>query len=313
MASRFDHALNDDFIAKLEIESKKGWWADVLADKRLLIALRGDYLNVYWRGQSLFCVRSIPSGLKVTTHEKYLVDPALASQVSLGTDGRFEIEALKDKGFIPDYQSPKATGDRAATLAKMKRAAGLFSGLEKTGCHEIAVLNSAVIDVEITIPSKVSLDDGGKDKQLPRADLASLESDGDGKALLVFWEAKHYSNDELRAAGDRVPVLRQVEFYEKVLCERRREIEDSYTRVAKNLVFIKNKMRWERNLSPLMYDVASGKRQLTLGADPKIRLIIFGFDGAQKRDGRWQDHLKRLKEKITVLSVGDAKGVTLRS
>lgn len=180
MAPNFDHALNPDFIGKLAAEAKKeGWWADVLADPELLIFPRGSYLKVYWRGQSLFCVNPTPSGLKVTTHEKYLVNPELASQVSL-TDGYFEIEALKDKGFIPTYKGPKAT------LAKMKRAARLFSGLEKTGCHEIAVRNSAVINVEITIPGKVSLDDGGKDKQLPRADLASLEPDGDKKALLVF-------------------------------------------------------------------------------------------------------------------------------
>jgi len=306
MAPNFDHALNPDFIGKLAAEAKKeGWWADVLADPELLIFPRGSYLKVYWRGQSLFCVNPTPSGLKVTTHEKYLVNPELASQVSL-TDGYFEIEALKDKGFIPTYKGPKAT------LAKMKRAARLFSGLEKTGCHEIAVRNSAVIDVEITIPGKVSLDDGGKDKQLPRADLASLEPDGDKKALLVFWEAKHYSNGELRAAGDYIPVLRQVRIYEKVLSEHRRELEESYKRVAENLVSIKE-MGWKRALSTLINDVAIGKRKLTLGEDPKVRLIIFGFDIAQREDDGWKGHLKRLKEGISnVLPKGDAKGITLR-
>jgi len=33
MASNFNHALEKDFITKLETEAKKeGWWADVLAD-----------------------------------------------------------------------------------------------------------------------------------------------------------------------------------------------------------------------------------------------------------------------------------------
>ena len=55
MAAIFDHALNANFIALLATEAKKpGWWADVLADPKLIVALRGSYLNVYWRGQSLF-------------------------------------------------------------------------------------------------------------------------------------------------------------------------------------------------------------------------------------------------------------------
>jgi hypothetical protein len=50
MASKFDRAIDPAFIAKLAVEAKKeGWWADVLADPKLLIALRGNYLNVYWR------------------------------------------------------------------------------------------------------------------------------------------------------------------------------------------------------------------------------------------------------------------------
>jgi hypothetical protein len=107
-------------------------------------------------------------------------------------------------------------------------------------------------------------------------------------------------------------VLRQVKIYEKVLSEHRREIEDSYKKVAENLVSIK-KMDWKRDLSTLINDVATGKRKLTLSADPKVRLIIFGFDIAQRDDAGWKGHLKRLKEEIShVLPKGDAKGITLR-
>jgi hypothetical protein len=141
------------------------------------------------------------------------------------TEGVFDIESLlKEGGFIRDYEGKK-------TLAKMKKAAGLFSGLEKTGCHEIAVRNSGIVDCEIAFPGKVSLEDGGGDKQAPRIDLAALETYGD-QARLVFWEAKHYRNGELRAAGGPAPVLRQVRIYKKYLSENRKSIGDSYTRVA---------------------------------------------------------------------------------
>lgn len=72
-------------------------------------------------------------------------------------------------------------------------------------------------------------------------------------------------------------------------------------------------MGWKRELSTLINDVAIGKRKLTLGEDPKVRLIIFGFDIAQREDDGWKGHLKRLKEGISnVLPKGDAKGITLR-
>jgi hypothetical protein len=227
MGSDFEHAVGDPFIAKLKAEAcRGGWWADVLADPKLIVALRGTYLNVYWRGQSLFRVKSTSSGFNVTTHAKYLVDPKLASQVTL-TDGDFDISSLAEKGFIRRYEGP-------ATIAKMKAAAGLFSGLEKTGCHRIAVRNAGVIDCEIGFPGRVSLDDGGDDKHAPRIDIGALESYGN-EARLVFWEAKHYSNGELRAEDGRAPpVLRQLRFYERYLSENRKAIEGSYTRMAKN-------------------------------------------------------------------------------
>jgi hypothetical protein len=301
-ASAFDHALDADFIDKLAAEARKeGWWADVLADPTLLIAPRGNYLNVYWRGQSLFCVKSIPSGFQVTTHEKFLLDPKLASQVSL-KDGKFEIASLVEKGFISQYEGPK-------TLAEMKTSAGLFSGLEKTGCHEIAVRNFGVIDVEIAFPGKVSLDDGSADKWDPRVDLTSLETTEGNKVGLVFWEAKHFSNRELRANDGLPPVLHQVDIYKKYLSDNRKAIESSYTKVAKNLVSLSD-MGWKRQISPLINDAAKGK--LTLGEEPKVGLIIFGFGSAERDDAGWQDHLERLKNGIThVRAVGEAKKIYL--
>jgi hypothetical protein len=303
MGSNFNRALSAAFIAKLATEARRdGWWADVLADPKLVVALRGTYLNVYRRGQSLFRVKSTSSGLNVATHVKYLVDPKMASQVTL-TDRDFEISRLADKGFIRRYEGPR-------TIAKMKAAAGLFSGAEKKGCHEIAVRNAGVIDCEIAFPGKVSLDDGGDDSHAPRVDIAALESHGN-EARLVFWEAKHYSNGELRAADGSAPVVRQVKIYERYLSENRGAIERSYTRTAENLVSISD-MGWKRQLSPLISDVATGKRVLTLGPEPAVGLVIFGFDSAQAAHAGWKTYRERLeREIIRVRTIGDAKNLSL--
>jgi hypothetical protein len=304
--SIFKHSISKEFIKQLQEAAKGGWWKDALADPKLIIALRGSSLTVYWRGQSLFLAREGSSGLTVTTHEKYLVDPALESQVPLN-DGAFGVASLVENGFIRHYKGP-------ATLAKMKTAAGLFSGLEKTGCHEIAVRNPSVIDCEIAFPSSMSPGDGGTKNGAPRADLASLERDGND-VRLVFWEAKDYGNRGLRAAGKDVPVCHQIEVYRKYLSDPRNStaIEKDYKRVAKNLVEIEEKMGWPRPLSPLIKAFAAQTR-LTLGADaePKVGPIIFGFGAGAHHDPRWQKHLQRLKANIPhIIAVGDAKQIRI--
>ena len=138
MSSKFNRGLSAGFIEKLRANTACGWWCDVLADPGLFIGTRGGYLDVYWRGQRLFHVAETPPGLNVATHAKYLVDPALADQISLA-DGKFDIAKLREIGFHSEYNG-------TSTLSAMKATAGSFAGLEKTGCHQIIVANSAVID-----------------------------------------------------------------------------------------------------------------------------------------------------------------------
>ncbi len=301
--SRFNHGLSPEFIGQLAEEANKGsWWADVLNDPKLFVAVREEYLNIYWRGQSLFLVKPGP---KVTTHVKFLVDPELDDQVPL-VEGEFRIGELQERGFVTRYEGPK-------TLTKMKKASGLFSGLEKSGCQEIEVNNPEVIDCEIAFGGTVSSGDGGDKKGALRADLASFERGNGEDARLVFWEAKHYTNPDLRAEDGRpVPVCEQVKRYKKCLSDNHKAVVDSYTKVAANLVAIRD-MGLRRPLSAVITDVGTGKRSLTLDPEPKVGLVIFGFDQAEKVHPGWKHHLERLKSEIKpVVAVGDAKGIRLK-
>jgi hypothetical protein len=262
-----------------------------LADRDLFIGLRGKSLDIYYRGQRLFHVAFLLPDLKVTTHAKYLVDPELADQVELRNQ-RFKVGEI---GFVDKY-------DGKTTLSKMKSAAAIYSGLEKTGCHEIAVRNSDVIDWEI------AFSDGAR---APRVDLAVLKEEGND-AHLVFWEAKHFSNSDLRAEPERLPaVCHQIKEYERYLSNHRQEIEHSYKRVVADLAAIDKMRTANGKLSSLATDVANG-RPLTLGGRPRVGLIIFGFDRAQRDDPFWKVHLDRLKQHICVVrTVGDAKGLRI--
>lgn len=305
--SQFRKGLSDEFLRQLAEEANNGsWWTDVLNDYKLFIGIRDNRLNVYWHGQSLFSVRP---GLKVSTHVKFLVDPKLKEQVQL-VGGKFELSALEVRGFISEYKDSE-------TLNKMKTAASLFAGREKKGCHEVILFNPNVIDREIAFPGILSPNDGDSDGRPGQMDLLSLEPE-DGTARLVFWEAKHFTNGELRALGPDVAVCKQIARYRKYLREHRDEIEASYKRVVKDLVAL-DKMRRGVNpgfkpLPSLISEVIEG-RPLTLGTEPKVGLVIFGFDKAQRDHPDWRHHLKRLEEDVEVARVvaaGDPKNIQLK-
>ena len=143
-------------------------------------------------------------------------------------------------------------------------------------------------------------------------DLAALEKYGD-EVRLVFWEAKHFANGELRAKSPPARVVRQVQIYKKYLSSQgnRETIERNYTKVAENLVEIK-RMGWKRELSSLITDVGTHKRKLTLGAEPAVGLIIFGFDAAQLNSPVWLGHFEPLREKISdIRAVGHTQNIHL--
>lgn len=305
--SEFKHGLSDKFIDVLDEESNRmSWWADVLKDLQLFVAVRNQYLNVYWQGQSLFKVVLGRSGLRATMHPKFLIDPGLHREVSL-VNKKFQVGKLVETGIIREYEGRE-------TLKKMKRAAGLFSGPEDSGCHDIILNNAHAIDREIEFSDMVTAPEGGSTKETNRIDLLTLESDGE-VVRLVFWEAKHFSNAELRPLGPSVPVCEQIASYKKCLSRHRNEIETCYKRVAQNLVALQ-KMGWKRQLSPLVKEVADG-RSLTLGRDdeePKVGLVIFGFTSLQRDADNWQTHLAQLKSEIKhVMARGNPKAITLDS
>lgn len=285
--SKFDRSIGPELERAIAAEADRaGWWRDVLDDRTLLIALRGTYLNVYWQGQSIFRVTLQGLRLNATTHEKYLVDPALADQVPLNDDG-FDVSRLVQRGFIRTYDGP-------ATLEKLKASASKYSGAEKRGVHAIAIRNPTVVDVEIAFPGVVGLpgDDPDAATKSPRVDIAAFEPIGDA-VRLVFWEAKLFANGELRAIdGADIPVCRQIATYQQYIRENRDALEASYRLVATNLYHM-SQSTGRREVHPLIKAVHDGTK-LTVGDEPKVGLVVFGFDSAQRDHDRW----KRLRERL---------------
>lgn len=238
----FKRGLSDGFIIALTaLAQKPGWWQDVLVDTSLIFGIRDEELDVYWNGQSLFHADFDGNRVNVNTHVKYLLDPERKDRVALKKDGTFQVVA-----------SPMLASYAPGTLKKLKTAADLFSGMEKQGVHAIAQANENIIDVEIRLDAR----DLDTERDQPRIDIAALEQCSDGVEL-VFWEAKLFANDELRARG-KAPVVEQIEEYIKVLQARKPDVLTSYRRVAENLVVIAEMSGGFREVGPAIRAVADG-------------------------------------------------------
>lgn len=282
--------------ALAQLATRSGWWRDVLRDKSLVIGVRDDYLNVYWRGQSIFKVEMKHGHIVTTTHPKYLLDPDLSGQVTLDTEtGTFALDGLNALTctYVPD-----------GTLPKLKRAAGLFAGDEKAGVQAIVNANPNVVDVEIAFPAEAG------SRSVPRIDIATFEDAGTS-VKLMFWEAKMLGNPELRSSGEKT-IVRQIETYRTRLGQQAAPVIESYALIARNLVDLAHMSEGARAVAPVVRKVAEGAA-LTLSSPPDVRVIVYGFDKDQ-RDGAWKkllaDNAEQFKG-IEILARGNPGDIRL--
>ena len=291
----FKRGLNEAFVNYLNEEYERaGWWRRVLHDRNLFIGIRDNYLNVYYQGNSILLLTLDRGHLVGKTHYKFLRRENMRSPYIRSLNGQAQVsQSSLPRLFIQDLSN----------LRSLKAACRPYAGVEKGGVHDIIKSNWNVVDVEIALT-------GQKDDELKptalRVDFAALQEKTESIEL-VFFEAKHFSNPELRANGSGTPrVVGQVQRYQKLVERYREQIESSYRRICQNLVALKG-----LRAPKIVREVAEGKKPLRISNQP--RLVIFGFDEDQKNGKVWTHHRNKLCDMIgrnRVLLRGNAKGFT---
>ena len=284
----FNRGLTEGFVDQLnELYDQGGWWRKFVEDPELFLAIRDNYVNVYYRGCSLVRLTSSPGGVVGEVNYKYLLLPK--------TDNSEYVKVVKGKPRIPDGLFVRSLDQ----LGDMKAAATRYAGPEKTGVHEIVRRNASVVDVEIAF--------GGQSNR--RIDLVSVRS-ADGVAILTFYEAKHFNNSDLRAREDRSPdVLEQMRAYDELIDAHRHRIVKSYKTVLGNRLNLKGLAQQHTERHKTIEGLVDREIEL----DPMgVRLIVFGFDGDQRDGDYWRPHLERLKQHVSTTSIGDPTKLVLR-
>lgn len=297
---QFKRGLSPEFVTRLNEEYERGgWWQAIADDPSLFIAIRDEYLNVYWKGNSLLKLRMQGDALVGQVHYKYLLRPEISptpylqiegGQVQLGDPATFFLTDLSD-------------------IAGLKRAADVYSGDEKTGVHKIVMSNPNIIDVEVAFGTE-NEHSGAKVAQ--RIDFVALRQ-GKGEAELLFYEAKAFANPELRAKGENVPVLKQLKDYGKFLKNSQSNLKTSYQQVCGNLLELRGLRDRFSALHSTFKNIYEGK--LDLGINNDVRLVVFGFDQDQKKGTKWETHRSKLLAKLDeredrLILKGNPQGLT---
>ncbi len=65
--ANFKRGLDDEFVDRLnEVYRARGWWHSLVNDRDLFIAIRDNYLNVYYRGGSVLKLKWRPRDRKMS-------------------------------------------------------------------------------------------------------------------------------------------------------------------------------------------------------------------------------------------------------
>lgn len=244
---------NKKFIAEL---NSNPHFQKMIADEDLFIAIRNEYLNVYYYGQSICKIEFPDNKIKWTTHKKYL--------------------GINESGYAN-------TANHLDDLEKLKAKAREYGGKEKEQVKEQILKNKSlcILDVEVTF--------GREEKFGKRSiDYLAIEKNENDKITLVFYEAKHFDNSEIRAR--EIPkVFEQIEKYEMALTDTLHKIEilNSYKTIYKNVIELNL-----NNKNKLFQLIGADIEQIEIDYEP--RLIIFEIEPSKMDD----IHIQKLKQKF---------------
>lgn len=222
----------------------------------VFLAIRDNKIGLYHKGGLLFCFDN--NGYK--THIKY------ASVISSnGKDYLTESE-------LAQY---KLSSDFESNYSRIKENCSKYSGIEAASVSEIyhrhsylSANNIVVLDIEVSFESY------NEENYQDRIDILLFNK---LTQTLQFVEAKHYSNKEIWSKATP-KVISQINRYENQIKQRTPEILKEYAEYVKSI----------NNLFAITLPVPEK-------IDPKVTLLIFGFDSDQLK-GRLNELIIKKEE-----------------
>ena len=253
---QFTRTLSPKFIGSLNdlYTNEKSWWRKIADDKDIFILIRNNELRVQANGGLLLQInQNLQNNIVCKIHEDFL---SLRSErnpyvvLEEKTSGPIQrVEGLN--GFVKHY-------------SKIKRRINIFTGKERQAVQYLANNVPQIVDIEIGFEGE--LKQNASKKSVPRIDMAAITD----KGTLVFFEAKLFSNSEIRSK--KTPkVVSQLQKYQKILSQKGNEIISAYQEQLNIYTQLKGKFFENRS-----------RKISNLSIHPHARLIITDFDASQR-------------------------------
>jgi hypothetical protein len=198
------------------------------------------------------------------------------------------------------------------------RASEGFCETGKEGVAAIAARNPHVIDVEMGLPADEVSNAGTNDemgpKVAPRIDIVAIEESASEGAQVAFYEAKLFSNNELRSDDLRPKILEQLAKYARYMApsdgeggKRCNQIIKAYRNTC---IFMQQVAQMRGHMpDPLVDAVAKG---LPLALDPYPRVLIYEYEANEVAEGSpWARHHNVLSKGLQVFMRPKAKDIIL--
>ena len=252
-------------------------------NKKVFMAIRKDKIGFYYKGGLLFSFDDI-NGFK--THIKYaaVIEPN-------GKGDYLNENELKDLNPSTNFES---------TYPRIQENCSKYSGIEASGVsdiyHKYSYFSSndvVVLDIEVSFESNDLLANDEltniKTTKQDRIDILLFQK---STKTLQFVEAKHYSNKEIWSTTTP-KVIGQIKKYEDQIKHKEKEALQQYGNYI---------------------DILNGLFQLDLPVpekiDPKVTLLIFGFDRDQL-NGRMKELIfkKDVYKGIKLYPIGGVSGI----
>ncbi len=181
---------------------------DILAGK-VFCAIRGGYVDFYYRGGRLFHFQK-----EFSTHKKYA--SVIQSQSDYISESDFDRNIRLIRDFTEGYE-------------QIKQNCSLYAGEEAEGVSKVYHTNSFVKQEQeiIVLDIEASFRATEEDRKQDRIDLLLFNQK---TRRLRFYEAKHFCNSELwSTVGTRPEVVSQIQRYQTQIVREKDQIIGQYS------------------------------------------------------------------------------------
>ena len=220
--AKFERGMGEKLVKALSKHDLfKSKLMEDIQNGKVFFAIRPGYGSFYVKGRSLFKYKSN----RFSSHQKFVFIPKNSKGSYINEKDLKNLVPISD--FVEGYERIKERAERYAD-PEATGVSALYKFAPHTGNLDERYF---LVDIEVGFDAA---NDTGEEKGERKADRIDILLYDNELRNLLFCEAKHYSNAEIKMSGDAAPkVLEQLTRYDGQIKKNKKAILAEYTKAFK--------------------------------------------------------------------------------